>query len=407
MKDFSRVKGSYMYTIPVEKIQTLLEQEHVGGWLFYDFRRSNLLAHTILQIPAHMLFTRRWFYFVPQHGESVKVVSAVEQHVLDFLPGKKMIFRTWQEFTMTLTDIVSKTMPIAMEYSRNNAIPYISGVDAGTVELVRACGGDVISSADISQYFLAQLSIEQIASHRKAATALIHSKDRLCALLHEKLQQKEYLNEYVVQQWFIALMQEEGVQVDEPPLIAVNANASNPHYCPTIEQHSPINPGDILLLDFWARALEESAIYADYTWMTFAGTREAIPAKEREIFTLVRDARNTGIDFVRKKVQQGERVRGCEVDDIVRAYIHDAGYGDYFVHRTGHSITTSEHGEGANLDNLETHDERKLLPHTICSVEPGIYLAEFGVRSEVNMLILEHDIEITGVPMQEEIIPLL
>jgi Xaa-Pro aminopeptidase len=205
----------------------------------------------------------------------------------------------------------------------------------------------------------------------------------------------------------MVLMRSQGLLVEEPPLIAVNANAGNPHYTPTADQHSPIQRGDLLLIDFWARLPEPEAIYADYTWMAFVGGREEIPSRQQEIFALVCQARDAGLEFIRQRLATGQPLRAYEVDDVVRDVIARAGYGRAFVHRSGHSITTAEHGEGAHLDNLETHDERRLLPDTCCSLEPGIYLPDFGVRSEINLLIHEREVEVTGIPMQREIVPLL
>lgn len=288
-----------------------------------------------------------------------------------------------------------------------NAIPYMSRVDAGTMELVRSCGADVVSSANLAQRFVAQLSEAQIQGHREAGRRLIAAKDRLFAELGDDLQQNRTLDEYQVQIRFSELIKQTGLDLPEPPIVAVNAHASNPHYLPTGAAFSPIRRGDLVLFDFWAKLPQADAVYADYTWMAFAGTRAELPARQQEVFELVRRARDTGIAFVRERLAAGEAVEGRQVDDVVRGVIEQGGYGDFFVHRTGHSITTFEHGNGANLDNFETQDARLLLPNTCCSVEPGIYLPEFGVRSEVNLLILENDAEVTGVPAQKEIVTLI
>jgi Xaa-Pro aminopeptidase len=236
---------------------------------------------------------------------------------------------------------------------------------------------------------------------------LIAAKDTLFAQLGEDLRQNVPLDEYGVQQRFAMLIREQGLVLADEPLVAVNGNASNPHYEPSVHTNSPLQRGDLVLFDFWAHLPGTAAIFADYTWMGFAGTRDEIPARQREVFAIVRDARDAGVAFVRQRLASGQPVKGCEADDIVRKFISDAGYGPFFVHRTGHNIGTSDHGNGANLDNFETQDERRLLPSTCCSVEPGIYLPEFGVRSEINLLIHERDLEITGVPAQMEITPLL
>jgi Xaa-Pro dipeptidase len=388
-------------------IQQALREESLDGWLFYDFRKSNLIAYQILGLSEQAFYSRRWFYFVPVEGEPVALVSAVEAHVLRELPGQRSVFHTWQEMRAHLASLLVRGTRVAMEYSPLNAIPYMARVDAGTVELVRSYGVEVVSSANMCQRFIARLSEEQMEGHREASRRLIAAKDLLFAQLGTDLREGTPLDEYGVQQRFLGLMQDQGLVVSEAPLVAVNGNASNPHYEPNVSTNSPIQRGDLVLFDFWAHLPGSESIYADYTWMGFAGTREEIPVRQREIFELVRRARDAGVAFVRQRRAAGEAVQGCEADDVVRKVIADAGYGAFFVHRTGHNIGTSEHGNGANLDNFETQDERQLLPSTCCSVEPGIYLPEFGVRSEINLLIHERDIEVTGVPAQLEITPLL
>jgi Xaa-Pro aminopeptidase len=294
-----------------------------------------------------------------------------------------------------------------MEYSPMNAIPYMSRVDGGTLELVRSYHVEVVSSANMAQRFIAQLSEAQMESHREAGRRLIAAKDALFAALGDDLRADITLNEYSVVQRFTTLIQHAGLVLTDPPHVAVNANASNPHYEPTSEDHSAIRRGDLILFDFWARLPEEDAIIADYTWMAFAGTRDEIPAPQLEIFEIVRRARDTGIAFVHTQLSTNQRVEGRDVDDATRAVIADAGFADYFVHRTGHNIGSAVHGNGTNLDNFETQDNRILLPATCCSMEPGIYLPEFGIRSEVNLLVHELDVEVTGTPIQEEIVALI
>jgi Xaa-Pro dipeptidase len=391
----------------LERIQQVLRDAHLNGWLFYDFRQSNPIAYQVLALPETEMYTRRWFYFVPTQGTPTAIISAVESHVLRSLPGERRAFRTWLEMQNSLQVLLQPGARIAMEYSPMNAIPSIARVDAGTVELVRSFGVEVVSSANLVQYFVAQLSEEQAQSHREAGRRLIAAKDQLFAELGHSLRTGVALDEYLVQQRFMTLVQEAGLVMAEPPIIAVNAHSGNPHYVPTATGHSPIQRGDLILFDFWAHLPQAGSIYADYTWVAFAGMRAEIPQRQREIFEIVRQARDTGIAFVRERLAAGERVEGRHVDDVTRSVIAQASYGDYFVHRTGHSITTVEHGNGANLDNFETQDARELLPNTCCSVEPGIYLPEFGIRSEVNLLIHEHDAEVTGVPMQTELVALL
>ncbi len=388
-------------------IQQALRDARLDGWLFYDFRHSNPIAYQVLGLSESEMYTRRWFYFIPAVGTPVALISAVESHVLRTLPGERRVFRTWLEMQRMLQDLLPSGAQIAMEYSPMNAIPYIARVDAGTIELVRSFGVRVVSSANLVQRFVAQLSTEQVESHREAGRRLIAAKDRLFAWLGEELRAGTTLDEYIVQQRFLALVRESGLVMDEPPIIGVNEHSGNPHYMPTVTQRSPLRRGDLVLFDFWAHLPAPGSIYADYTWMAFAGTRSEIPHYQRDIFAIVRSARDAAITYVRERLAVGAEVEGRHVDDVARGVIAQANYADYFVHRTGHSITTAEHGNGANLDNYETQDDRVLLPNTCCSVEPGIYLPEFGVRSEVNLLILDHAIEVTGVPMQTEIVPLL
>lgn len=394
----------------LQRIQEALAAEMLAGWLFYDFRKSNPLAYQVLGLSSEEMYTRRWFYFVPVQGEPIAVVSAVESHVLSRLPGEQLVFRTWQEMQAHLGRFLSSGLRVAMEYSPMNAIPYVSRVDAGTVELIRSFGVEVVSSANLAQRFTSQLSAAQLASHREAGRRLIAIKDQLFAELGAGMREGHELDEYAVQLRFANLIQQAGLEMPagEFPIVAVNGNASNPHYEPGPTRSSPILRGDLVLFDFWGRLVDrEDSVYADYTWMAFAGAADEIPAHQREVFALVRTARDSAIAFIRERLAAGERVEGREVDDVTRNVIAREGLGNFFVHRTGHSIGTVLHGNGANIDNFETQDERALLPFTCNSIEPGIYLLEFGMRSEVDLLILEGDVEVTGVPVQQEIVPLL
>lgn len=390
----------------LEHIQQALEAEKIDAWLFYDFRKLNPIAYQVLTLPAEDLYTRRWFYFVPVVGTPTALVSAVEPHVLRSLPGNQRVFRTWQEMHAFLHELLQPGLRVAMEYSPMNAIPTMSRVDAGIVELVRSCGVEVVSSANLAQRFVAQLSDEQMESHREAGKRLIAAKDALFASLSDDLRAGNLLNEYGVQQHLKELMQQGGIEQPEAH-VAVNANAGNPHYEPTSTVHSPVQRGDLILVDLWGRLPGADSIFADYTWMAFAGTRDEILPRQREVFEIVRNARDAGIDFIRKHLAAGERVEARQVDDVTRGVIANAGYADYFVHRTGHSIATVLQANGANIDDFETQDERVLLPSTCCSIEPGIYLPQFGIRSEVDILVHEQDVEVTGLPVQEEIVALL
>jgi len=390
-------------------IQQTLQAEQLHGWLFYDFRKTNPIAYQILSLSTGEMYTRRWFYFIPAQGEPIAIISAVESHVLRTLPGERKIYRTWQEMQQLIQALLPRGAKVAMEYSPLNAIPYISCVDAGTVELVRSFGVEVVSSANLAQRFVAQLSEEQIVTHREAGRRLIAAKDQLFVELGNELRTGNELHEYQVQQRLLDLILNAGLILPEGelPIVAVNANSGNPHYEPTRTQSSPIRRGDLVLFDFWGALLALGSIYADYTWVAFAGTRDEIPAHQRQVFEIVRGARDSAIAFMRARLAANERVEGWMVDDVARGVIEKAGYGKYFVHRTGHSIGTVLHGNGANMDNFETQDTRILLPFTCNSIEPGIYLPEFGIRSEVDTLIFEDDVEVTGGSVQDEIVALL
>jgi Xaa-Pro aminopeptidase len=390
-------------------VQAAIRDAGADGWLFHDFRRSNAVAHAVLGISPHAFFSRRWNYYVPAHGQPIKLVSAVESHVLADLPGEMLVYRTWQEYQSFLGRMVDGATTIAMEYVPDDAIPYVSKVDAGTVELVRSLGPQVVSSADFAQRFEAVLTPAQIDSHRMAGRALLAARDKITAWLASELRAGKPLNEYGVQQQFAEYMRAEGLDMpaDEKPLVAVNGNAGNPHYSPTPERHAPIQPGDLLLLDFSAKFSQPDDIWADYTWMYYCG--DQVPERIASLFAIIRDARDAGIELIRSRFARGERIEGREVDDHVRGLITKAGYGDAFIHRTGHNITWAIHGNGAHLDNLETHDTRPLLPNTITSMEPGIYLPDqdLGLRTEVDVILLPGSIEVTGVPAQQEVVALL
>jgi Xaa-Pro dipeptidase len=394
----------------VQLIQSALRELDVDGWLFFDFRRSNPIAHAVLGLPAQGLFSRRWMYYLPREGVPVALTSAVESHVLTSLPGEQRVYRTWQDYQQQLADMLKGARKVAMEYVPENSIPYISRVDAGTVELVRMLGTDVVSSADIAQRFEAVLTPAQIESHRQAGRALQRVYHQLSQWLRERLLSGAALTEYDTQQQALHLMAAEHLQVDpsDLPLVARNGNAANPHYSPQPLGSSPLRQGDLLLLDFSAPLEGDGHIFADYTWMVYLGKQ--VPERIATLFAIIRDARDAGIAFLEQALAAPRRIEGWEVDDEVRRVVANAGYGDYFVHRTGHSIGgPMVHGNGANFDNLETHDTRQLLLNTCTSIEPGIYLPDegLGLRTEVNVLVLPDGIEVTGTPAQMEVPALL
>jgi Xaa-Pro dipeptidase len=393
----------------LDELQETLRAEQLDGWLFFDFRHSNAVAVRVLELSPHAFFSRRWMYYVPVAGSPTRLVSSVESHVLNSLPGETRIYRSWQEYRETLGQILGGAHRIAMEYVPDNAIPYVSLVDAGTIELVRELGPEVVSSADFVQRFEAVLTSAQIESHRAAGAALMESFHRLLPWLRAQVLSNAVVTELSVRQEFANLLRDAGLDVspDDEPLVAVNGNAANPHYSPTPERHAVLRQGDTLLLDFSAPLVGDETIFADYTWMVYLGER--VPDRVKTLFDIIKDARDTGLELLRQRFESGQRLEGYEVDDAVRNVIAAAGYGDYFIHRTGHNIGTRVHGNGAHLDNLETHDTRPLLPYTCTSMEPGIYLPDenLGLRTEVDVLLLPGGIEVTGEPRQNEVIALL
>ncbi len=392
----------------ITAFQAALRAAQIDGWLLYDFRRSNAIAHRVLGLPPLAFYTRRWLYYVPAHGEPVAIVSAVESHALAGLPGHQRVYRTWREYRDLLSAALSGAQRVAMEYVPQNAIPYCSLVDAGTVELVRSLGPEVVSSADFAQQFEAVLTPAQIESHRRAGQALMRAGNRVFDWVRERMLADDEVTEYSIQQELTAYMRAEELEVaeDELPLVAVNGNAANPHYSPTAERNATVRKGDLLLIDFSAPLAESRAIFADYTWMAYLGERT--PQRMEDLFAIIAKARDTGVMMLRTAFDSGQRIEGWTVDDAVRAVVADAGYGDAFVHRTGHNIGERVHGAGAHLDNLETHDTRPLLANTCVSMEPGIYLpdAGLGMRTEVDVLLLPGGVEVTGWE-QSSIKPLL
>jgi Xaa-Pro dipeptidase len=395
----------------VSEIQSALRAEKLDGWLFYDFRHSDPLAYRILKLDEKLGVSRRWFYYVPASGEPVKVVQSIEQFKLDALPGKKLVFRGWQELQTRLHEMLGtlpnekKSKRIAMQYSPMNDIPYMSRVDAGTIELVRSLGVEPVTSAELVQQFEAVLSPEQHAMHVEASDKMHRIIQDAFAEIARRVHANEATTEWDIQQFMLHRYEQEGLE-SEPMIIAVNANAANPHYVPTKEKHSPIKRGDFVLIDAATKLKKPDAACTDQTWTGYVG--ENVSEEYTRIFNIVREARDSAVDFVRKNVRAGKPIRGAEVDDVSRGVIKHAGYGDQFTHRTGHSIGEEVHGNGVNIDNFETRDSRRITPGVCFSIEPGIYLeGKFGVRSEIDVYVSDKDIEVTGQPIQTEVIAIL
>jgi len=384
-------------------IQAALRTAKLDGWLFFDHHRRDPLAYRILGLPDELQPTRRWYYFVPTEGEPRKLVHRIESGSLDTVPGTKDSYSSWADQQQKLQSLMNGAKRIAMQYSPNCAIPYISLVDAGTIELVRASGVEIVTSADLVQEFEARWSEDQFQLHLKAGTLVDKVLREAFDLVAEKLHCKHAFTEYEVQQFIRHSFAHHGLVCDHGPIVAANANASDPHYEPSQERTSHIQPGDVLLIDLWAKLTEPDAVYYDITWTAFCG--DAIPDTVANVFEVVRDARKRGSQFVIDRIAQRASIAGFEVDDAVRGHIKQKGYGAYFFHRTGHSIGTSVHGTGANMDNLESHDDRRIIPGSCFSIEPGVYLPEFGIRSEVNLYVGEGFAQVTG-EQQEQMIHL-
>lgn len=390
-------------TIDIAGIQKDLRAAKVDGWLFCDFRGRDPIAQRILGLPPGMR-TRRWYYFVPAKGAPRKLVHKIETGSLAAVPGDALQYSAQSELRNNLKKLLGRAKTVAMQYSPKNAIPYVAMVDAGTVELVRSAGAKVVSSADLVQKYEACWSKEQLESHLAAGREI----DRIVRGAFEYaancVKQKKALSEYDLKQWILERFEEVGIIADEGPDIAVNANASDPHYGPSKEKSAPIKEGDLLLLDVWGKQKTPNSVYYDVTWMGYLGPK--VPEKYAKIFDVVREARDRAVDLIRTRVAAGKLLQGLEVDKAARNVIEKAGYAKYFFHRTGHNIGTSVHGNGVNMDGLETHDDRHLIPGTCNSVEPGIYLPEFGVRTEINVYVGEKEARVTGA-IQTEILPLL
>src|SRR6202521_914885 len=399
----------------VAEIQTALQAAKLDGWLFYDFRGSDPLAPRILMLGDHASGSRRWFYYLPASGEPTKIVHSIERYKLDALPGKRVIYRGWEELHAFLSAALqgpreprprhSTTKRVAMQYSPKNDIPYMSRVDAGTIELVHSFGVEVITSAELVQRFEAVWTPAQKQSHVEASDKLHRIIQEAFAEIARNIRADKPTTEYDIQQFIAGRLEEEGMG-RENGIVAVNANTANPHYAPTREVTLPIKRGDFVLLDIVGKLRQTGAVYTDQTWTGYVG--ETVPEEFTRIFNIVREARDAAVEFVRTNVRAGQAIPGAEGEDVSRGVIKRAGYGEQFTHRTGHSIGEEVHGNAVNMDNFEPRDSRRLTPGICFSIEPGIYLeGKFGVRSEIDVYVADKDIEVTGQPIQTFVLPIL
>lgn len=379
----------------LEQIQQAIRDEGLDGWLFYDHHQRDPLAYRVLQLNTPRTPTRRWYYFIPAAGEPRGLVHRVERTMIDELPGAKTQYSSWTEQLDGLKALLSGSRRVAMQYSPKCAIPYVSMVDAGTVELIRSLGIEVAGSENLIQFFEARWSEAQLESHLEAGRRVDEARSAAFKLAFGKLRAGERVDEFDIKMFILDRFADAGLFTDHGPIVAVNDNASNPHYEPTPEVSRQIREGDLLLIDLWAKLDNEpESVYYDITWTGFCGKQP--PSAMENVFLIVREARDRAVARVSDAVSRREPLRGFEVDDAAREYIKDRGFAECFVHRTGHSIGTEVHGAGANMDNLETHDERRVIPRTCFSIEPGVYLPEFGIRSEVNVYVGEDSARVTG-----------
>ncbi len=384
----------------IHNVQKLLKEHHIDGWLIYDFHKSNELLYDFLCVPKHAHLTRRFFYWIPAGGEPKQLIHVLDSHVMDHLPGEKLVYMNWHSLRSNLEKIFDGVKTVAMEYSPLGMNPYISKVDAGTVELVRELGVEVISSGPFLQYFTCLLSPFQYQTHVEAAKFLEKLIQEALLQIKMALEEGRHIDEYCLQQWILREMEKNQFMTEGEPIVAVNSNSGNPHYCPTKDHCSPIRKGDFILLDMWCKKKVGGAVFADLTFVAVASQKPS-PLQE-EIFSIVRESQEAATEFVKMRFANNQIVKGFEVDEVCRRVIQEKGYGEQFIHRTGHNLYIHNHGPGASLDSLEILDERPVLQKTCFTIEPGIYLKEFGIRLEYDVYISEKgEIEITSQPQEK------
>ena len=388
----------------LDSIQKALDESGLDGWLLCDFHHRDAMAYKILGLDASKQTTRRWFYYIPRRGRPIKLSHRVEPGKLEPLPGEQQFYLAHTELHERLAAMLGGRKKVAMQYSPMNNIPSVSVVDAGTVELVRSLGAEVVSSADLIQRFEAVTGEDGFQSHCEAGAKVQAIKDETFQAMDQALRAGRQISEFDLREFILARFADEGLATEGVPIVGFNDHAADPHFEPTAERAYVLHHGDTILLDLWARRISPPGLFYDITWCGFAGQEP--PALYQEIWSVACAARDAGLEFVRRRVEAGERCHGWEVDDVVRRVVTRAGFGEVFLHRTGHSIGIQEvHGNGANLDNLETKDERLLVPGTCFSIEPGIYLeGRVGVRSEINVFITPAGkVEVFG-PIQKDLL---
>jgi Xaa-Pro aminopeptidase len=389
--------------LDITAIQSYLSDNRLDAWLLADFHGRNTIATAMLNLSG--LLTRRSFYLIPATGEPTALVNPIEAEKFRHLPGQLIAYRGWKGLEQHLGKLLSGCKTVAMEYSENGRLPYVGLVEAGTVELVRSLKVNVVSSADLVASFKARLSPAQVAAHRTAANNVILIKSLAHKYISESIKAAKHITEYDVVRFIMNEFDRRGMETAFEPNCSVDANAGDPHYQPKPDTARPVERGQLVLIDLWAKLIGETGVYADITWMAFTGSDSEIPQRYHDIFEVLTKARDTAVDFLQRAAASSP-LCGAEVDDVCREVIDEAGYGEFFTHRTGHSITTHEHGEGPNIDNLETEDRRVLQPGHLFSIEPGIYMPDCGFRTEINVLMTPGGAEITTLPLQHRIVAL-
>ncbi len=386
----------------LDEIQAALREAMLDGWLLYDFKGLNPIARSVAGVPADRFLSRRWACYIPASGAPRWLVHGIEAGGMADIAPDAQRYVSWGEWTAALRSLVGPAQRVAMEVSPGCAIPYVSRVDAGTVELVRSLGLEVVTSADLVQVAEAVWTPAQLASHRRAAAKLLQIKDDTFAHVLHRLAGGEKVTECGVQDYMMGRFADFGLETDHPPIVGVNAHGADPHFAPRRDADAELHEGDFLLIDLWGKEPGDENIVGDITWVAYAG--RDVPPLALQVFDVVKTARDRAVAYARQGLASGRPVYGYEVDDACRKVIADAGYGSYFIHRTGHSIGTEGHGNGVNIDNLETQDRRRLIPGVGFSVEPGVYLPHegFGVRLEIDCYVAGNDVEVTTLPLQDE-----
>ena len=392
--------------LDIAAVQAALRADGIDAWLLYDFRGLNAIAADVTGVGRQggHLATRRWFYLIPASGEPRGLVHAIEKNSLAHLPGTTTRYAGRTQLEAALRVLLTGVRRVAMEYSAGCAIPYVSRVDAGTIELVRQAGAEVVSSGDLVQRFSTIWDADAIATHRQASDALYRVKDQAFEAIARRLRDGLATTEYDIQQLMTGWFRDEGLVSDAEPNVSAGENSGNPHYLPTAPVHRAIRPEEIVLLDLWGKLDRPGAVFADITWVGYTGRR--VPERFAKAFAAIAGGRDAAIGIVQETIRAGRELRGFEVDRAASSVLRDAGYGDHILHRTGHSLGEAVHGNGVNIDDYETHDDRRLLPGSGFTIEPGVYFDDFGVRTEINMVVGAREATVTG-PVQDQILSLV